>query len=42
MNDQQKRKQYSGVRDQEIRAALDQHCLGIVLSEAAKAQTRQA
>ena len=25
MNDQQKKKQYSGVRDQEIRAALDQH-----------------
>ena len=25
MNDQQKREQYSGVRDQEIRAALDQH-----------------
>ena len=25
MNDQQKRKQYSAVRDQEIRAALDQH-----------------
>ena len=26
MNDQQKKEQYSGVRDQEIRAALDQHC----------------
>src|ERR1700751_5773184 len=26
MNDQQKKQQYSGVRDQEIRAALDQHC----------------
>ena len=25
MNDQQKREQYSGVRDREIRAALDQH-----------------
>jgi hypothetical protein len=25
MNDQQKKEQYSGVRDQEIRAALDQH-----------------
>ena len=25
MNDQLKKKQYSGVRDQEIRAALDQH-----------------
>src|SRR6202050_4743012 len=25
MNDQQKQEQYSGVRDQEIRAALDQH-----------------
>ena len=25
MNDQRKKKQYSGVRDQEIRAALDQH-----------------
>src|SRR5215471_5108522 len=25
MNDQQKKKQYSAVRDQEIRAALDQH-----------------
>ena len=25
MNDQQKKRQYSGVRDQEIRAALDQH-----------------
>jgi len=25
MNDQQKKGQYSGVRDQEIRAALDQH-----------------
>src|ERR1700692_3954526 len=25
MNDQQKTEQYSGVRDQEIRAALDQH-----------------
>ena len=25
MNDQQKPEQYSGVRDQEIRAALDQH-----------------
>ena len=25
MNDQQKNEQYSGVRDQEIRAALDQH-----------------
>src|ERR1700741_1791706 len=25
MNDQQKQQQYSGVRDQEIRAALDQH-----------------
>jgi hypothetical protein len=25
MNDQQKKNQYSGVRDQEIRAALDQH-----------------
>jgi hypothetical protein len=25
MNDQQKTKQYSGVRDQEIRAALDRH-----------------
>src|SRR6202521_4695842 len=25
MNDQQKKQQYSGVRDQEIRAALDQH-----------------
>ena len=25
MNDQQKKKQYPGVRDQEIRAALDQH-----------------
>ncbi len=25
MNDQQKMDQYSGVRDQEIRAALDQH-----------------
>ena len=25
MNDQQKKKQYSDVRDQEIRAALDQH-----------------
>jgi ketosteroid isomerase-like protein len=25
MNDQQKHEQYSGVRDQEIRAALDQH-----------------
>src|ERR1700727_566939 len=26
MNIQQKNEQYSGVRDQEIRAALDQHC----------------
>jgi ketosteroid isomerase-like protein len=25
MDDQQKKEQYSGVRDQEIRAALDQH-----------------
>jgi hypothetical protein len=25
MNDQQKKEQYSGVRDQQIRAALDQH-----------------
>ena len=25
MNDQQKKEQYSGARDQEIRAALDQH-----------------
>ena len=25
MNNQQKKRQYSGVRDQEIRAALDQH-----------------
>src|SRR3974377_1837062 len=25
MNDQQKKRQYSGVRDREIRAALDQH-----------------
>ena len=25
MNDQQQKQQYSGVRDQEIRAALDQH-----------------
>jgi len=25
MNDQQKKEQYPGVRDQEIRAALDQH-----------------
>ena len=25
MNDQPKKEQYSGVRDQEIRAALDQH-----------------
>src|SRR6204780_3896056 len=25
MNDQQKKEQYSGVRDQEIRAALDRH-----------------
>src|SRR5215472_10032983 len=25
MNDQQKKEQYSGVRNQEIRAALDQH-----------------
>ena len=25
MNDQQRKEQYSGVRDQEIRAALDQH-----------------
>src|ERR1700746_862643 len=25
MNDQQKKEQYSGVRDQEIRAVLDQH-----------------
>src|SRR3954452_15761149 len=25
MNDRQKKEQYSGVRDQEIRAALDQH-----------------
>ena len=25
MNNQQKKEQYSGVRDQEIRAALDQH-----------------
>ena len=25
MNDQQKKEQYFGVRDQEIRAALDQH-----------------
>src|SRR5690348_16853330 len=25
MNDQQKKEQYSGLRDQEIRAALDQH-----------------
>src|SRR6201998_3394246 len=25
MNDQQQREQYSGARDQEIRAALDQH-----------------
>src|SRR6478752_3910632 len=25
MNDQQKKEQYSGVRDEEIRAALDQH-----------------
>ena len=25
MNDQQKKEQHSGVRDQEIRAALDQH-----------------
>ncbi len=25
MNDQQKKEQYSGGRDQEIRAALDQH-----------------
>jgi ketosteroid isomerase-like protein len=25
MNDQQNKEQYSGVRDQEIRAALDQH-----------------
>ena len=26
MNDSEKKEQYSGVRDQEIRAALDQHC----------------
>jgi hypothetical protein len=25
MNDQQKKEQYSGVRDQEMRAALDRH-----------------
>jgi predicted phosphodiesterase len=28
MNDQQKKEQYSGVRDQEIRAALDQDWAG--------------
>jgi len=33
MNDQQKNEQYSGMRDQEIRVALDQHWVASDASE---------